>query len=315
MATTRPPIRVLPHLIRHWSFVIGHWSFPVGYFLFVICHFLLVICLPACTRPDDTWDRLRETGVLRVGMDASFPPFETIAPDGTLVGFDVDLARELARRLGSALPAPSGAEGIEVQFVANLPYDGLYDALAVDRVDVVISALVISPARMADFAYSTPYFDAGQVLVVRAAETGTEGQSPEPVEEMTDLSGRTLAVEFGTQGDLEARKWAWRLPDLTVVPYQTAAEALAAVTTGEADAALVDHVSALAVTAETLRVSEDPKGFELAIVGDPIVEEPYAVAVHRGSRHLLRAINRALAEMQADGALEALAAKWLAEGQ
>jgi ABC-type amino acid transport substrate-binding protein len=99
------------------------------------------------------------------------------------------------------------------------------------------------------------------------------------------------------------------------VPYQTAAEALAAVTTGEADAALVDHVSALAATAKTLRVSEDPKGFELVIVGDPVVEEPYAVAVHRGSPHLLRAINRALAEMQADGTLEALTARWLEEGQ
>jgi ABC-type amino acid transport substrate-binding protein len=328
MATTEAPIRDLPHLIRHWSLVISRWSFPVGHFLSVICHLSFVICLPACTRPDDTWDRLHETGVLRVGMDASFPPFETIAPDGTLVGFDVDLARELARRLRPALPAPSEAEGsraegIEVQFVANLPYDGLYDALAVDRVDVVISALVVNPARMADFAYSTPYFDAGQVLVVRAVGTGVEEQGPEPVEGaypepvegMTDLGGRTLAVEFGTQGDLEARKWARRLSDLTVVPYQTAAVALAAVTTGEADAALVDHVSALAVTAQTLRVSEDPKGFELAIVGDPIVEEPYAVAVHRGSRHLLRAINRALAEMQADGTLEALTARWIEEGQ
>jgi ABC-type amino acid transport substrate-binding protein len=328
MATTKPTIRDLPHLIRRWSLVIGHWSFPVGHFLFVICHFLFVIYLPACTRPDDTWDRLRETGVLRVGMDASFPPFETIAPDGTLVGFDVDLARELARRLGPgvseaegpALPAPSvaegsGAEGIEVQFVANLPYDGLYDALAVGRVDVVISALVVNPARMADFAYSIPYFDAGQVLVVRAVGTRIEEPGPEPVAEMTDLGGRTRAVEFGTLGDLEARKWARRLSDLTVVPYQTAAEALAAVAAREADAALVDHVSALAATTRTLRVSEDPKGFELAIVGDPIIEEPYAVAVHRGSRHLLRAINRALAEMQADGSLEALTGRWLEEGQ
>jgi ABC-type amino acid transport substrate-binding protein len=292
-----------------------HLPFPI----LAICHLSFVICLPACTRPDDTWNRVHETGVLRVGMDASFPPFETIAPDGALVGFDVDLARELAQRMGPALPAPSeaegsGAEGIEVQFVANLPYDGLYDALAVGRVDVVISALVVNPARMADFAYSTPYFDAGQVLVVRAVGTGIEEHGPEAVEGMTDLGGHTLAVEFGTQGDLEARKWARRLSDLTVVPYQTATEALAAVTTGVADAALVDHVSALAARAQTLRVSEDPKGFELVIVGNPIVEEPYAVAVHRGSRHLLRAINRALAEMQADGTLESLTARWLEEG-
>ena len=203
------------------------------------------------------------------------------------------LARELARRMG-----------VEVQFVANLPYDGLYDALVVGRVDVVISALVINPARMADFAYSTPYFDAGQVLVVRlpSVPPACGGEERGGIEGMADLSGRTLAVEFGTQGDLEARKWARRLSDLTVVPHQTAAEALAAVASGEADAALVDHVSAL---------SEIGARDELVIVGEPVVTEPYAVAVHRKSRHLLRAINDVLAEMEADGTMNELIAKWL----
>jgi len=224
-----------------------------------------------------------ETGTLRVGMDASFPPFESIAADGTLIGFDVDLARELGRRLS-----------VDVEFVANLPYDGLYDALAVGRVDVVISALVVNPDRMADFAYSTPYFDAGQVLVVREGESGIEG--------VADLSGRTLAVEFGTRGDQEARKWARRSDDLTVAPYQTAVEALAAVVAGEADVALVDHVSAL---------TGSGVGSGLVVVGNPIVGEPYAVAVRRESRYLLRAIDDALAEMEADGVMETLVAEWL----
>jgi ABC-type amino acid transport substrate-binding protein len=289
--------------IGRYSLVIGHWSL-------VIVHYLLLIVLAACTRSDDTWDRVRETGILRVGMDASFPPFETIAADGTLVGFDVDLARELGRRLGPALPVPSAAEGseaegIEVQFVANLPYDGLYDALAVGRVDAVVSALVVNPARMADFAYSNPYFDAGQVLVVREGETGIELMANGSIELAEVLSGRVLAVEFGTQGDLEARKWARRLSNLTLVPCQTAAEALATVTVGEADAALVDHVSALAAT-----------GGEggLLILGEPIVEEPYALAVHRESQHLLQAINEALAEMEADGTMGRLVAEWLEGG-
>ena len=312
--------------IRHWSLVIVHCSL-------LIVHCSLLIVLSACARPDAAWDRVRESGVLRVGMDASFPPFEIIAADGTLAGFDVDLARELGRRMmGPALSGPvlseaegaEGAEGIEVQFVANLPYDGLYDALAVNRVDVVISALVVNPARMADFAYSTSYFDAGQVLVVResrgAGEQGSggaEGQRAESIEGMADLEGHRLAVEFGTQGDLEARKWARRLSDLTVVPYQTAAEALAAVAAGQADGALVDHVSALVATGKTLGVSENPKGFEgfeLVIVGEPVVEEPYAVAVRHDSQRLLRAINEALAEMKADGTLEALIAEWLEGG-
>jgi ABC-type amino acid transport substrate-binding protein len=266
--------------------------------------------LAACARSDDTWDRVRETGILRVGMDASFPPFETIAADGTLVGFDVDLARELGRRLGPALPVPSAAEGseaegIEVQFVANLPYDGLYDALAVGHVDAVVSALVVNPARMADFAYSNPYFDVGQVLVVQEGEAGIEGVDDGSIELAEVLSGRVLAVEFGTQGDLEARKWARRLPDLTVVPCQTAAEALATVAAGKADAALVDHVSALAATG-----GEDG----LLIVGEPIIEEPYAVAVHRESQHLLQAINEALAAMEADGTMGRLVAEWLEGG-
>jgi len=260
---------------------LGHWSLVIG-------HLTVVICLAACARPDTTWEHVRETGTLRVGMDASFPPFESIAADGTLVGFEVDLARELGRRLG---PALGRAEGVDVEFIANLPYDGLYDALAVDRVDAVISALVVNPARMADFAYSTPYFDAGQVLVVREGESGIEG--------MADLSGRTLAVEFGTQGDMEAWKWARKLPGLTIVPYQTAADALAAVAAGEAGAALVDHVSALAA------------GSGLVVVGEPVVEEPYAVAVRRESRRLLRAINETLAEMEADGTIETLVERWM----
>ena len=293
-----------------------------GHCLLFIVHCSLFIVLAACARPDAAWDRVRESGILRVGMDASFPPFETIAADGTLVGFDVDLARELGRRLGPALSKPvlsepvlseaegaEGAAGVEVQFVANLPYDGLYDALAVDRVDVVISALVVNPARLADFAYSTPYFDAGQVLVAREKPDRFSETCQVSVEGMADLDGCTLAVEFGTQGDLEARKWARRLSGLAVVPYQTAAEALAAVAAGEADGALVDHVSALAATAKTLGVSENPKGFELVIVGEPVVEEPFAVAVRYDSQRLLRAINEALAEMKADGTIRAMVAR------
>ena len=284
----------MPSPISNLQSLIGHSVFRIPHSVLRIAYYALLICLTACARPDDAWERLRETGTLRVGMDASFPPFEAIVADGTLAGFDVDLAQELGRRLG-----------VEVQLVANLPYDGLYDALAVGRVDAVISALVVNPARMADFAYSTPYFDAGQVLVVRAGEAG--------IEEIADLSGRTLAVEFGTRGDMEARRWARNLSGLTVVPCQTAAEALAAVTAGKAEVALVDHVSALAATAPS-SPSGSGVGSGLKIVGRPVVEEPYAVAVRRESRHLLHALNDALVEMEADGTLEVLTAQWLAGG-
>lgn len=252
----------------------------------------LAVPLAGCAPAEDAaWTRIKETGVLRVGMDASFPPFESVAADGTLVGFDVELARELGRRLGAELDQP---DGMEVTFVANLPYDGLYDALTAGRVDIVISALVIDPARMDDFAYSTSYFDAGQVLVAPAGE--------DEIEALTDLGGHTMAVALGTRGDREARQWARRLADFTVVSHPTAAEALASVAAGEADVALVDHVSALQAVGS---------GRELTVMGRPVVEAPYAVATRQENWRLLQAIDEALAAMERDGTLDALVDEWL----
>jgi ABC-type amino acid transport substrate-binding protein len=242
------------------------------------------IALAACSPADDvTWERARETGLLRIGMDASFPPFEAVAPDGSLVGFDVDLAREVSRRLD-----------LEPEFVANLPYDGLYDALTAQRVDVVFSALVVNPARTADFAYSRSYFDAGEVLVL--------GEGEQTIQAMTDLEGHRLAVALGTQGDQAARRWARGLTDVAVVQHQTPADALNALGAGQADAALVDRVSALHAIAE---------GRNLTIVGEPVIEVPYAAAVRRDSPRLLRAIDEALEAMDDDGTLDRLVAKWL----
>ena len=249
----------------------------------------LGLLLTACARQEDeTWSRVAESGVLRVGMDASFPPFESIEADGTLSGLDVALAQELGRRLG-----------VETQFVANLPYDGLYDALTARRVDVVISSLVIVPERQADFAYSTPYFDAGLVLVTRDDEAGRA------IKRTGDLAGRVLAVEFGSTGDMEARRLARRLRGLVTRPYETADAALVAVADGQADAALVDHVSAM--------LGDDPAR-HLRIVEPPFAPEPYAVAMRADSPHLLQAINDALAAMADDGTLAALQGRYLSGG-
>ena len=278
-----------PRIRESGQIVAGH-RFPSRAWC-VVCLLLCTLACGGCSRADQAWYQVRSTGVLRVGMDASFPPFESVAADGALIGYDVDLARELGRRLG-----------LEVQFVANLPYDGLYDALAVGRVDVLISALVIDPDRTADFAYSPSYFDAGQVLVLPAAQAG--------IDDMGDLGGRTVAVEFGTLGDQEARAWARKSPELTIATYQTAAEALAAVAAREADCALVDRVSAIAELAASSSRATAPDE-TLSIVGEPAVPEPYAVVVRRESPLMLRAIEEALLEMQKDGTLKVLEQRWL----
>jgi ABC-type amino acid transport substrate-binding protein len=248
---------------------------------------IVVYLLVSCGRatPDEVWQRIQEQGVIRVGMEANWVPFEYVDGTGQLAGFDVELARELGRRLE-----------LEVQFVANLSFDGLYDALTAGRTDVVISAVVVDMARSADFAFSVPYFDAGQVLVV--------GPDTDDIHAMQDLRGRVLAVELGSEGDTVARRWARRLVDLSLLHTATAEAALGAVAEGQADAALIDRASAL------IALKAKP-GTGLRILGEPVTEEQYAVVVHRKSVQLLRAVNAALADLRRDGTLEALERKWL----
>jgi len=230
---------------------------------------------------DETWARIQEEGVMRVGLDPSWPPFEYVDEDGQIVGFDVDLAREIGRRLG-----------VEVELV-NVGFDALYDALQMGRFDAIVSALPYDPARTKDVAYSTSYFNAGQVLVVRAEEGEIKGAK--------DLAGRRLGVEWGSEGDAQARKLQKKIEGLTLRPYMAPEEALQALKDGQVDAALVDAVSALQFIGREGGVK---------IVGHPLTDELYVIAVRSKSHALLKAINEALAEMKEDGALARLRERW-----
>jgi polar amino acid transport system substrate-binding protein len=160
---------------------------------------------------------------------------------------------------------------------------------------VLISALVIVPGRTRDFAYSEPYFNAGEILIV-------SGESP--VEEMADLDGKRLAVELGAQGHVEAMQWAKRLPDLSVLPFTSADEALGAVAAGETDAALVDGVSGRFFLKEQ-------DGSNLKRVSKPVTVEPYAMVVRIEDETLLAKLDKALLSLLTDGELDKLIERWL----
>jgi polar amino acid transport system substrate-binding protein len=228
---------------------------------------------------DRAWEQIQQSGVLRVGMDAAYPPFEDVNAENQIVGFDVDLANELGRRMG-----------VEMQFI-NIAYDGLYDALLTGQVDILISALVAAPEFAGKANFSTPYFNLGDYLVVPLDS---------PIQQMDDLESHVLAVESGSGGDVEARKWERRLASLTVIRAADPGAALAAVLSGEADAALVDGVTA------RLGVGQHP---ELALAAN-VDESLIAAAVHPESGILLDRVNEVLDAMLADGAVSTLIETW-----
>lgn len=244
---------------------------------------LLAMVLAGCAeKTGSTWRRIRQEGVLRVGLDPTYPPFET-AENGQLRGIDVDLARALAGELD-----------LEATFV-YFGYDGLYDALATEQVDTLMSALVVRVEQTKDFAYSEPYFNAGQVLVV--------DQEEERIAAMSDLEGRTLAVELGAQGHVVATQWDRRLPNLTIEPHDGPAQALDAVAQDRADAALVDAISGRLYLAQNEEVKQ---------VGDAVTVEPFAIVVRKEDEKLLEEINRALASLEENGQLHDIVERWMA---
>ena len=243
-----------------------------------------LILSTGCGKNRDSWARIQESGVLRVGVDPTFPPF-ALAKGETVEGIDIDLARALGESIG-----------LDVQF-SYFGYDGLYDALTTGQVDALISALVIMPERTKDVAYSDAYFDAGQFLVAPAT-TG--------IGAMTDLRGRTLAVELGALGHVAARDWESRIDGLEVQTHGSVEEALVAVASGNADAALVDRVSGLLYINDP---ANDATG--LILLEKPVVSEPYAIALRIDDGTLMKNINTSLDQLRKSGRLETIISRGL----
>jgi ABC-type amino acid transport substrate-binding protein len=234
-------------------------------------------------RRDATSARIRESGVWRVGMDPSFPPFESIDPStGRPVGLDVDLVNAIA-----------GRWGVRAEIV-SLGFDELVDAVAARRVDSAVSALPMFEWRTQEVSFSAPYIEAGVVLAV---PPGSTIGGPE------DLAGRRVAAEWGSEGDAQARELQRRLEGrLELVLRESAVAAMEAVAGSQADAAVTDAVSLALFNKD---------GGDLVAVGQPLRSDPYVVVVPKGAPLLLADVNQALAAMEADGTLAALRAKWL----
>lgn len=247
---------------------------------------VILSCLVACegqdAQPDVSLERVRQSGRLVIGIDPSYPPFESYDERGQLVGFDVDLANDLAGRLGA-----------QPSFVA-IDIGGIIDALIAKKIDVIISSLLPYPEYTKQVSYSQAYFNAGQVLVVREGTTDIDG--------LEDLKGKVVALESGSGGDLEMSKRAKSIERLTIRPEMTAQQALTSVREGRADAAVVDAISAL-------EYQRSQGG--LSVVGDPLTDEPFVIAVRRKDQALLKEIERILTDLRDEGGLELLREKWL----
>lgn len=256
------------------------WWVWAGLALAVLAAGWLLAGLLRGPEKDKVWARIQGQGVLRVGMDASYPPFEFVDGEGKFRGLDVDLAEALAARFGAKLE------------IANVGFDSLYDALQDGKFDIIVSALPYDPFLIKDFAFSHAYFNAGLRWVA----------TPGVLAEMPDVSGRRVAVQLGSSADVEARVIKRRFPTMILLTYEEVAQVEEAVENGDADIAILDSVSALQFA------EANP---EFAIGEELLTDEPYVIAMPIDAPRLKKEVNSALVEFRESGRLDAWVTKWL----
>lgn len=265
---------------RPWRIILPTLATFITLWLWLLVGTLFLIRWYSVERPGPPVRELFPYGEMRVGVDASYPPFAVATADD-LFGLDIDLGREIAKRLN-----------VSVRFV-NMGYDGIYDSLKADQVDVVISALLIDDSRTNDVLYTLPYYNAGFVLV---------SDTDQPLTRMSDLSGHSLAFEFGSDADTLARAWLRRIPPFETRPYELPTYALDALRLGQADAALVDATSARLY----LRDHRDWNAHM-----NTVTDSLYAAAVRINRGKTWEAINYALQSLIDDGTLAEIIGRWL----
>ena len=220
--------------------------------------------------------------VYLVGTDAAYAPFESQDEKGQIVGFDIDIVSAIAQKAG-----------IEVKFV-NTPWEGIFNALNQGDRDLLVSSITITDARRNSMDFSAPYFDAHQLIAVKANSK---------VSRFDDLKRLKVGVQNGTTGDEAVSKLQGKnSPDIK--RFESTPLALKELEAGGVDAVVADN-------GVVTNYVNNNAGSKFKTVNDPgFAPEQYGLAVKQGNADLLAKLNQGLAAIKADGTYDRIYAKY-----
>jgi polar amino acid transport system substrate-binding protein len=250
-----------------------------------------VCAISACSGSKQKTDvGLLDSGILKIGMEIGYPPFEMYSDDGvTPIGLDVDLATEIANILG-----------VEVEF-ENSAWDGIFNGLNIDKYDAVISAVTINGERKETMDFSEPYIENWQSIAVLKGSN--------PVTSPQGLEGLRVGYQ-------EATTSAEYLSDLIAsgqvscetFEYAKVMNVFDDLRLGRLDAAICDSVVSEGY------VTKEPDLFEISWLqkdDEGAEAETFGVAVKKGNTKLVEAINKAIEELKENGKLNDILSDWL----
>lgn len=227
---------------------------------------------------DTSLAEVQKRGKLLIGMSGQYPPFAYRESDGKLVGFDVEVTAEIARRLG-----------VVAEYV-TMPFKGLMAALDAKRFDLIANQMAITEERLQRYAFSTPYVQSASQLLVH--------KDNNEIKSLADVKGKTFAASQGSNYEkylLEA--------GAKVEHYTSNANIYSDIAAKRIDGTMNDRLQ----IAYLVKTSNLPvKG-----VGESETKIPVALMFRKeGSTTLVEAVNKALADMHADGTFRRISEKW-----
>lgn len=227
--------------------------------------------------------RIQQAGVLRVGIEPGYLPFEMKTVAGELIGFDVELARAIGESLG-----------VQVEF-RETEWDGIIPALKSGDIDLICSGMSITEERKQAVLFSEPYFQVGQALLIKKGSGYSEVQD-------LNVAGKVITVQTGTTGEKAAREF---LPLATIKGFDKQIEAALEVQGGRADALVFDQ--------PFVAIYQRRNADAVDALIEPFTKEAIGIALRPKAADLKAVIDRTVAAMRADGRLAALEQKHFVE--
>ena len=219
-----------------------------------------------------------EDGVLIMSTNAAFPPYEMTNDAGEFEGIDVEMAGEIAKRLG-----------LELQ-IDDMDFDAALLAVQQGKSDIAMAGITITEDRLVNMDFSDTYANGVQSVIV---PEGSDITSPD------DLAGKLVGVQRGTTGYMFCID---EFGEDAVAPFDNGNTAVQNLVSGKVDAVVIDNAPAQEY------VAANPG---LTILDTAFADEDYAIGVAKGNTQLLDAINSILAEMEADGTTQAIIDKYI----
>ena len=224
---------------------------------------------------------------LTIGSECTYFPFNYRDSDGVLKGYDIDVANEIAKRLGAK------AE------YSCLKFDGLIPALLAGQFDLIAASLSITPQRKERIDFSEAYrLSIGQFVAPKAKKLVLFDAKDEVIK--ANFKGIRVGLQRGTTYD----SWFQAIvPDATVVRYETVEQMYLEIKSGRLDAIMTNPMKTY------LEFLSKPDGAGFEVVGPQITEEKYfgtgaGIGLRKGNEALLKRIDAAIIDMKKDGTLD-----------